>query len=48
MLVSMENRGVEFNISADVVKTKDLTWNVGFNATYNKNEITKLTIFKQS
>lgn len=41
---SMENRGVEFNINADVIKTKDLTWNVGFNATYNKNEITKLTI----
>ena len=41
---SMENRGVEFNISADVIRNKDLVWNVGFNATYNKNEITKLTI----
>ncbi len=40
----MENRGVEFNMSIDVIKTKDLVWNVGFNATYNKNKITKLTI----
>lgn len=40
----MENRGVEFNINADIIKSKDFTWNVGFNATYNRNEITKLTI----
>lgn len=40
----MENRGVEFNISADVARRNDLRWSVGFNATYNKNEITKLTI----
>jgi len=40
----MQNRGVEFNINADVVKSKDFTWNIGFNATYNRNEITKLTI----
>ena len=41
---SMENRGVELNLNSDIIRTKDLTWNVGFNATYNKNEITKLTI----
>ena len=41
---SMENRGVEFNINMDIIRKKNLTWNVGFNATYNKNEITKLTI----
>lgn len=40
----MENRGVEFLVNADVIRQKDLTWNVSFNATYNKNEITKLTI----
>lgn len=42
----MENRGVEFLINADIIRNKDLTWSVGFNATYNKNEITKLTISK--
>jgi TonB-linked SusC/RagA family outer membrane protein len=40
----MENRGVEFIVNADVIRNKELTWNVSFNATYNKNEITKLTI----
>jgi TonB-dependent starch-binding outer membrane protein SusC len=40
----MENRGAEFLVNADVIRGKDLTWNVSFNATYNKNEITKLTI----
>lgn len=41
---NMENRGAEFNISADIIKKDGFVWNVGFNATYNKNEITKLTI----
>lgn len=41
---SMENRGVEFNINYQVVKGKNLNWDIAFNATYNKNKITKLTI----
>jgi iron complex outermembrane receptor protein len=40
---NMENRGVEFTINTQPVKNKDLTWDLGFNITYNKNEITKLT-----
>jgi TonB-linked SusC/RagA family outer membrane protein len=40
----MVNRGVEFSINAQVVRKKDLTWDVAFNATYNENKITKLTI----
>jgi iron complex outermembrane receptor protein len=39
----MENRGVEFSISSDVIRKKDVNWSVAFNATFNKNEITKLT-----
>jgi TonB-linked SusC/RagA family outer membrane protein len=39
----MENRGVEFSINAQLVRNKDVTWDFGFNVTYNKNEITKLT-----
>lgn len=39
----MENRGVEFNINAQPVRNRDLTWDVSFNATYNKNKITNLT-----
>ena len=40
---NMENRGVELSINANVVKRPKMNWDVGFNITYNKNEITKLT-----
>jgi TonB-linked SusC/RagA family outer membrane protein len=40
---NMENRGVEFTINTQMVRNKTLTWDLGFNITYNKNEITKLT-----
>ena len=40
---SMENRGVEITLGADIIKTSDLTWTVNANATYNENEITKIT-----
>lgn len=39
----MENRGVEFTINTQPVRNKTLVWDLGFNITYNKNEITKLT-----
>ena len=38
----MLNRGVELNLSADVIRTKDWVWNVNTNVSYNKNEITEL------
>ena len=40
---NMENEGFEFSINATVFKRKSSSWDVGFNFTYNKNEITKLT-----
>ena len=39
---NMENKGVEFAINAIPVATKNLTWNFGFNITYNQSEITNL------
>jgi TonB-dependent starch-binding outer membrane protein SusC len=39
----LENRGLEFSINAIPVSKKDLSWEIGFNASYNENEITKLT-----
>lgn len=39
---AMVNRGVEFNINADVIRTKDFSWNVNTNASYNHNEIVEL------
>jgi iron complex outermembrane receptor protein len=41
----MTNRGVELQINTNLVKSKKLTWDFGFNVTYNTNEITKLTKF---
>lgn len=38
----MENSGVEFSLSADVIRTKDFVWSINANASYNKNEITEL------
>lgn len=40
---SLENSGIEFSINSKPVVTTDWTWVLGFNITYNKNEITKLT-----
>ncbi len=40
---NMENKGVEFVINTQPVRKKDLTVDFGFNVTYNKNSITKLT-----
>jgi iron complex outermembrane receptor protein len=39
----LENKGFEFSIMWRPISTKKVFWEVGFNATYNKNEITKLT-----
>lgn len=39
----MENRGVEFSIFTRPVITRDFTWLLGFNATWNETIITRLT-----
>jgi TonB-dependent starch-binding outer membrane protein SusC len=41
---SMENKGIEFSINVQPVRSKDLVWDVLFNVTYNKNKITQLDI----
>ncbi len=40
---NMENTGVEFSIMTRPVVTENWYWDIGLNATYNKNKITKLT-----
>ena len=40
--MDMKNTGIEFEISADLVKTPDVLWTVSVNGTHYKNEITKL------
>lgn len=39
---SLENKGVEFSINAKPIVSRDFTWDINYNITYNKNEITKL------
>ncbi|WP_179091198.1 TonB-dependent receptor [[Flexibacter] sp. ATCC 35208] len=39
---SMYNRGIEIQLSGDVIRHKDFSWNLGINATTFKNKITKL------
>ena len=39
---SLENKGVEVSLNWKAISTNDLLWDLGFNVTYNKNEITEL------
>jgi len=39
----LENKGIELSLNGLVVTNKDWNWNIGFNAAYNENKITKLT-----
>jgi len=40
---NLENRGIEFSINAIPVSKENFSWDIGFNISYNENEITKLT-----
>lgn len=40
---SLENQGVEFSITGRPISQEDLFWEITANASYNKNQITKLT-----
>jgi TonB-dependent starch-binding outer membrane protein SusC len=40
---NIENQGVEFTLNTTPVISKDFSWDLGFNVTYNKNTITNLT-----
>lgn len=38
----LENNGIEFTITPEIIKTKDWYWDLSFNLGYNKNKITEL------
>ena len=40
----MTNKGVEFSINGALISQPEMKWEIGFNASFNKNEITKLTL----
>jgi TonB-dependent starch-binding outer membrane protein SusC len=37
------NKGVELSVLGKIISTEDMAWEVGYNVSFNKNEITKLT-----
>jgi len=39
---NMENKGIEFTLNTTPVRNNNITWDLGFNYTYNKSEITNL------
>lgn len=39
----MTNSGLEISLNATIIDKEDFTWSLGFNTTFLKNEITKLT-----
>jgi len=41
-LGNMENKGVEFSLSASPVRKKNLSWDLGLNVTHNQSKITNL------
>nr|WP_320058874.1 TonB-dependent receptor [uncultured Bacteroides sp.] len=45
---NIKSHGLEFSLSAIPIETKDFTWNVGFNATYQKVKITNLSLVKDA
>ena len=40
---NMENKGVEFSINADIIKTEDVDLKFGYNIAFNDNKITNLS-----
>ena len=40
--MDMKNTGIEFEINADIIKNDKLNWNIAFNGTHYKNELTRL------
>ena len=40
--IDMKNTGIELEVAANLVKTRNISWDVAFNATHYKNELTKL------
>lgn len=41
---NMENKGIEASINIGMIKSADINWDLGFNATYNSNKVTNLSL----
>ena len=45
--IDMKNTGVEFDVVVDLIKSKQINWDVAFNGTFYKNELTRLPADKK-
>ena len=45
---NIENRGLEFSITATPIRNNDFTWDLTYNFTYNESEITNLSKIKDA
>ena len=45
---SLTNRGIEISLHSPIIQTKNFTWDVSFNFSYNKNRVTKIDDQKRS
>jgi TonB-linked SusC/RagA family outer membrane protein len=41
-IIDTSNKGIEFNVSGDIIRTKDFTWNASLNISSNKSKLVKL------
>lgn len=41
-LGTLQNRGIEIEVDANIIESNDFTWNAGFNISHNENKILKL------
>ncbi|MFB6318071.1 SusC/RagA family TonB-linked outer membrane protein [Saccharicrinis sp. FJH54] len=41
---SLENKGIEASLNGYIISSKDISWEMGVNLTYNRNKITKLLL----
>jgi TonB-linked SusC/RagA family outer membrane protein len=39
----VSNTGIDFSLNAGIIETKDFSWNTGFNLSYMKNRVEKMT-----
>ena len=44
--VDMKNTGFEFEIAYDIIKNRNIKWNIALNGTHYKNELTRLPVSK--
>ncbi len=43
----MRNTGIELELNADIITSRDITWSVGMNLTWEKNRVTRLPLDKR-